>query len=144
MESDANPFRVTLVTATLIHCWGYRNYPYRKCQPMRMLRSVLQWLVAWIYPTKVRWQSEYVEELPDDPQKGIVYLVKEGEQVWLAVLRCPCGCNSVIQLCCIRKSRPSWRYQINSDGGVSLHPSVWRTTGCKSHFFIRDGKIRWC
>ena len=31
-----------------------------------------------------------------------------------------------------------------SDGSVSLMPSVWRQKGCRSHFFLRHGRIDWC
>jgi hypothetical protein len=25
-----------------------------------------------------------------------------------------------------------------------LYPSVWRKGGCRSHFIMRKGRIRWC
>ncbi|MDM9644782.1 DUF6527 family protein [Rhizobium sp. S163] len=26
----------------------------------------------------------------------------------------------------------------------TLHPSVWRNSGCRSHFWVRRGRIAWC
>ncbi len=31
-----------------------------------------------------------------------------------------------------------------ADGAATLLPSVWRTTGCKSHFIIYKGRLIWC
>ncbi|HEX5760080.1 MAG TPA: DUF6527 family protein [Thermoanaerobaculia bacterium] len=32
-----------------------------------------------------------------------------------------------------------WRWTPSRRGRVSVHPSIWRTAGCRSHFFIRFG-----
>lgn len=40
--------------------------------------------------------------------------------------------------------RPFWRLVQNKDGAVTLHPSVWRTKDCGSHFWLRNGRIHWC
>ncbi|MFX8036043.1 DUF6527 family protein [Acinetobacter baumannii] len=26
----------------------------------------------------------------------------------------------------------------------TLSPSIWRSKGCRSHFFVREGLIVWC
>ena len=36
------------------------------------------------------------------------------------------------------------KYKIDKKKRVTLFPSVHRMVGCKSHFFIRKGKIAWC
>jgi hypothetical protein len=38
---------------------------------------------------------------------------------------------------------PYWKYTIHGKT-ISLSPSVNRLVGCKSHFFLRSGKIEWC
>ncbi|WP_407119579.1 DUF6527 family protein [Bradyrhizobium sp. LMG 9283] len=40
--------------------------------------------------------------------------------------------------------KPRWDVVVDAEGRVSLHPSVWRRTGCRSHFWIRKGKVVWC
>ena len=40
--------------------------------------------------------------------------------------------------------RPCWRVTWNVNGTVTLHPSVWRRKDCGSHFWLRNGRIRWC
>ncbi|MCY4231086.1 MAG: DUF6527 family protein, partial [Alphaproteobacteria bacterium] len=37
-----------------------------------------------------------------------------------------------------------WHVMRNTDGAVTLHPSVWRKKDCGSHFWLRNGRIRWC
>jgi hypothetical protein len=41
---------------------------------------------------------------------------------------------------------PSVPQQILKDarGRPTLRPSVWLRTGCRSHFWIRDGRVEWC
>ncbi|WP_425571243.1 DUF6527 family protein [Novipirellula rosea] len=59
-------------------------------------------------------------------------------------MACPCGCKSRIQLCCIPGSRPRWTFDVHENNTITLHPSVWRTVGCRSHFFLRNGRVSWC
>jgi hypothetical protein len=40
-------------------------------------------------------------------------------------------------------AHPVWKIAEQTDGAVTLHPSVWLKTGCKCHFVLRDGLVRW-
>lgn len=40
--------------------------------------------------------------------------------------------------------KPRWDVMLDDKSRVSMHPSVWLRTGCRSHFWIRRGKIVWC
>ena len=40
--------------------------------------------------------------------------------------------------------RPGWKLRDHWDGTASLAPSVWRKVGCKSHFWLRKGRVEWC
>jgi hypothetical protein len=57
---------------------------------------------------------------------------------------CPCGCGETLHMSLLPDSHPKWKLLRHDDGTVSLHPSVWRTKGCRSHFFLRNGMIVWC
>ncbi|WP_449415896.1 DUF6527 family protein [Ochrobactrum teleogrylli] len=59
-------------------------------------------------------------------------------------MRCPCGCSDTIELMILRQARPRWDIKVNKAGQPSLYPSVWRGSGCKSHFWVREGRILWC
>jgi hypothetical protein len=84
-----------------------------------------------------------VEELPDRIKSGTVYLVGEGGYLWYAAMLCPCGCGETLHMNLMPHSRPQWNVTKHPDATLSLHPSVWRLTGCRSHFFVRRGRIVW-
>ncbi len=109
---------------------------------MSMWHKFVRWVWSWF--SERTWQAVRVEDLPDRLQKHRVYLIGENDQVWQVAMLCPCGCAAVIQLCVLPESRPNWTVTTHIDGKLSLHPSVWRTTGCRSHFFLRAGRIEWC
>lgn len=84
-----------------------------------------------------------VEEMPDVVPSGVVYLVGDGGRPWCAALLCPCGCEQTIALSLVVRDRPRWRVTKHFDGTITLYPSIWRTKGCKSHFYIRRGRVLW-
>ena len=59
------------------------------------------------------------------------------------VIACPDGCGEVITLNLDSRVGPSWR-MYRSPKGITLYPSVWRDSGCRSHFIIWNDKIYWC
>jgi hypothetical protein len=89
------------------------------------------------------FRSIRVEEFPDKLEQAKVYLAGEGDNLWAASMICPCGCGEVIELNLLKQARPRWSAQEHSDGTISLAPSVWRQKGCRSHFYVRHGRIDW-
>jgi hypothetical protein len=59
-------------------------------------------------------------------------------------LLCPCACGAVLQMSTLPEGRPRWQVEQHPDGTLSLYPSVWRTIGCRSHFFLQHGYVIWC
>lgn len=90
-----------------------------------------------------QYRAKAVHELSDHLKTRTLYLIG-GPTPWSAALLCPCGCGDVIQLSLLTDDSPSWRLQWESGKRPSLQPSVWRTTGCHSHFFFTHGRIVWC
>ena len=84
-----------------------------------------------------------VKELPSPLHSRTVYIVIEGKQKIHAALICPCGCRSTILLNLLKDSYPYWKISKGNIQGLTISPSIWKTSGCKSHFFIRRGKIIW-
>ena len=84
-----------------------------------------------------------VRDVPEIVKLHTLYVIGERNTFWLAVLRCPCGCNEYIQLPLSGKSGPVWALT-GSHTRPTLSPSIHRTVGCRSHFFIRGGRISWC
>lgn len=77
------------------------------------------------------------------PRRNIVLAREDGED-WCVGMHCPCGCGDVIELLLILEAKPRWDISIDSRDRPSLAPSVWRKTGCKSHFWLRKGRVQWC
>jgi hypothetical protein len=108
----------------------------------RFLRERLRAL--WGRPRPQRFAYARVDDFPDLLKPSTLYVAGEGAHLWAAAMRCPCGCGDVIELNLLKKVRPRWSVQEHTDGSVSLMPSVWRRKGCRSHFFVRHGRIDWC
>ena len=104
-----------------------------------------QWVGAKVRPQRgPRIRYERVEDFPDRLSPSTLYVAGEEPYVWAAAMLCPCGCGDVIELNLMEQASPSWSVRQRRDGSVTLMPSVWRTKGCRSHFFIRNSRIDWC
>ena len=111
---------------------------------MSFVLRIARWLWSWHPFRKSRWIGVIVDDLPESLRIYRVYLIHEDGHLWQVAMLCPCGCSGVIQLCVLPESSPCWAVTMHADGTVSLSPSVWRTTGCQCHFFLRGGRIDWC
>ncbi len=72
---------------------------------------------------------------------GDLAIVKRGT-LRSVVMRCPDGCGELITLNLDPRTDKAWRIY-NSRKGLTLFPSVWRDTGCKSHFVLWNNTISW-
>lgn len=96
----------------------------------------------WFRP---RYQAQVVQnDLPGVLVKHRLYIVEESGYRERAALLCPCGCGHILYLNLLADERPCWRITLTAGGLASLHPSVWRKTGCNSHFWLRRGRVHWC
>jgi hypothetical protein len=84
-----------------------------------------------------------VDELPEALDARSVYVVGIAFP-WCVAMLCPCGCRHVLHMSLLQDASPRWTMVDHTDGTLSLHPSVWRQVGCRSHFFLRKGRVRWC
>ena len=103
----------------------------------------LWWQLAVLLGLHSSSKTEVVEDFPDVLETDRVYLVGDGFTPWSAAFLCPCGCGEVIKLSLIKNDRPRWRVRLHFNGTVTFHPSIWRNKGCKSHFFLRCGRVFW-
>jgi hypothetical protein len=133
---------------------------------MRILNSLLQFLSGffkkhWGRPPKhipeknspkkdsvikgneIIYSADSIDDLPDVVEDGIIYIIGENGYKWAAAFKCPCGCMSVIQLNLLTGGKNCWNIEFNKSNEVSIKPSINRIRGCRSHFFIINGKVRW-
>ncbi len=71
---------------------------------------------------------------------GDAVLIERGRPRML-VLSCPCGCGEEFPINLDPRSGPAWRLYGSPEKGLSLFPSVWRESGCRSHYIIWRNKI---
>jgi hypothetical protein len=72
-------------------------------------------------------------------EPGDAVLVERGHPR-LLVMQCPCGCGEEYPVNVDRKAGKAWRLY-RRQGSITLYPSVWRDTGCESHFVIWNNSI---
>jgi hypothetical protein len=76
-------------------------------------------------------------------QERLFAVAKSAEKLKWGFLKCPCGCGDQIALNLMASHRPRWTVEITSPSSFSVHPSV-HAMSCGAHFWLEDGKIRWC
>lgn len=110
---------------------------------MSLVRRFIAWLLRWRRGSELI-RTVYLQELPEVLHANTLYVLGEGQHRWSASMLCPCGCGELLQVSLMPEGRPRWHLARHADGSVSLHPSVWRNIGCRSHFFFRNSRIVWC
>jgi len=84
------------------------------------------------------------DSLPRSMPRRDLVLAREDDEDWCVGMRCPCGCGDTIELLVIAEAKPRWDVSADREGRPTLSPSVWRKTGCRSHFWLRHGRVQWC
>lgn len=110
-----------------------------------MSRSPLWWrrLIAWLSPRR-RVCVFPGDSLPSAlPQRDLALARDDGED-WSVGMNCPCGCGQRLELMLLPTVKPRWSIKMDDAHRPTLHPSVWLQTGCRSHFWLRGGKVFWC
>lgn len=89
------------------------------------------------------YSVQYVEDPVDPPKKKLLYIIGAPDEPWQVELACPCGCKDKIVLPVNSFTEPRWKIKVVNKKTPTLSPSIWRSAGCKSHFFLRQGRIEW-
>lgn len=104
-----------------------------------------KWLLNWMEMILPERELMVVEDgdLPDRLRRRDLVLLRDGGEDWSVAMRCPCGCGQRVELALIREAKPRWSLRHEGGRRPTLYPSVWLREGCRSHFFVRDGRICW-
>jgi hypothetical protein len=109
---------------------------------MRKPKWVLKFFEFLLPPRKVSVIED--DSLPNRlPMRNLILAREDGED-WAVGFLCPCGCKKEIELMLIEEVKPNWKLTFDERNRPTIHPSVWLKVGCKSHFWLRNGKIIWC
>lgn len=100
--------------------------------------AVKEWMAGPRHVIRVEGDT-----LPNKMPARDLVLLTEGAEEWSVAMMCPCGCGERVELPLIVAARPRWSLRLDSRGRPTLHPSIWRQDGCRSHYFIRAGKVVW-
>jgi hypothetical protein len=73
---------------------------------------------------------------------GVLVLVIPKKRPKSLKFFCPCGCGETVSVNLMPGKERAWSLDRDSKLGLSLWPSVWLTTGCRSHFILRHNKVR--
>lgn len=112
---------------------------------MRFISKTAKWIrKQYHFATSPKFRFEMVADLPVQIPEWKIFIMADGIYLDSLAFKCPCGCNTTIFLNLLSDAKPRWKYRITKKGNISISPSVWRKVGCKSHFFIREGRIDWC
>ena len=114
---------------------------------MTKLRRFIQWIIGLFRKEQPGismdfYQFQYVEGFPYHFKELTIYIDHDELGYNSAMCNCPCGCGDLIELNLIPPIRPLWHIsEIKKRATVA--PSVNKTGGCNSHFYIRDGVVIW-
>lgn len=85
-----------------------------------------------------KYSTVFCKELPHKLDVYSIYIVDN----WAISLKCPCGCIKDVHLNTLTECSPCWSYETKKRD-IDITPSIKRTTECRSHFWIRNGKVYW-
>lgn len=85
------------------------------------------------------YTTKFVDHMPEQLEEGVLYLAPHYD---CAMHKCMCGCGESV---CTPLGENGWSWSKDSGGNVSLHPSIGNFQyPCKSHYFLKNGKVQWC
>ena len=107
-----------------------------------MTRNKRYWQFLRNPPSKsIKFRVEIIDDIPEIISRHVVYVLGSQNKYWALAFLCPCDCGAVIQLNLLKRTYPKWEFTINQQMEITIYPSVWRKTGCKSHFIIKDSRL---
>lgn len=114
-----------------------------------MMKHLLNWFAAlWAWITGSRRRPYRLVKVrgrfPTRLDARGVYVLFEDSEPWEARMICPCGCGEELDLNLLPDDHPTWSVKSDEQGRATVHPSIWRRIGCRSHFILHDGIIEWC
>jgi hypothetical protein len=91
------------------------------------------------------YRADFVDESPEahEMDRFTLYIVGSPGAPFCAAMLCPCGCGEALYMSLVEDDEPRWRVKVYEDGTPTMVPSISRVVGCRSHFFLFWGRVRW-
>ena len=102
----------------------------------------------WLRAKEILFPARKLQIVTDDclpktlPQRNLI-LLRDGPDDWCIGMQCPCGCGQRVELPLLAEATPRWKIYVDAQNRPTLQPSVWLRDGCRSHYFVREGKVVW-
>lgn len=109
----------------------------------RLINAIRRFFGQRLPDASTRYDVIRADDVPDVLESHKIYIVGRSPYLCRVAMLCPCGCGETLHMSLLSDMRPYWTLTIHKDATVSLWPSVWRRVGCRSHFFLRRGRILW-
>ena len=74
-------------------------------------------------------------------EPGDIAIVHRGRPRSL-LINCPSGCGELQTVNLDTRVGPAWRVY-RSRRGISVFPSIWKESGCESHFILWNDRVFW-
>jgi hypothetical protein len=104
----------------------------------RIYEKVRSWLTPCMSLRRVKGDL-FPEKIP---KRTMIMLDDDGP--YAIGFSCPCGCGERIELTLMEGVSPRWDLITDEMNRPTLKPSIYKQSGCRSHFWIREGIIIWC
>ena len=105
-----------------------------------MKRKLHKWFKELL---QKKYRYQIASDVPNKIKKEIVYIIQNDGYPWQIIMLCPCGCNKNLQMNLMKDYKPWWSFEVDKKNRITLYPSIHRIVGCRSHFFIKKGKVIW-
>ena len=102
----------------------------------------------WLRVKEILFPARKLQIVTDDclpkklPQRNLI-LLRDGSDDWCVGMQCPCGCGQRVELPLLVEAKPRWNVYVDAKNRPTLQPSVWVKDGCRSHYFVMEGKVVW-
>lgn len=107
-----------------------------------MLHKIRDWFLALFQRKEPIYQLVNLDDTPEETlSPRHIYYIGMEDNKWCILFLCPCGCEETIYLNTLLNDKPRWTIRQESKQIFSIHPSIHRRVGCRSHFFIRESKV---
>jgi hypothetical protein len=110
-----------------------------------VVRGACRAIVAkWAKVSAPTIRVEFVKDRPQQPHKNRLYVTQQAGHPAFGAMACPCGCGETLNLRFFGERRPRWSVRWDRRRRPTVRPSVWRQSGCRSHFHLTAGRVDWC
>ena len=105
-------------------------------------------VIKWVFNLWARlhpYVTEWVEDLPDEPNENTIYIIGGRQYPFYAAIACPRrSCKHIIHLDLSPQVKRRWRFVEHGGGEITLTPSI-HVTGlpCRCHFWMVRSRIVW-